>query len=119
FESRFSLQSRLGGGTGRHAGLKILFLLKECGFDSRPRYQKLDSLSSFFCFIPFILSSLALIVINKHTFSRPQNIVLKARVLLTICPLCPTGIFLLSGQKKAKPRRWKISRLWIPIPTIS
>ncbi len=36
----FRSQSCLGGGTGRHAGLKILFLLKECGFDSRPRYFK-------------------------------------------------------------------------------
>src|SRR5690606_14716038 len=39
FESRLSL-SCLGGGTGRHAGLKILFPLRECGFDSRPRYFK-------------------------------------------------------------------------------
>gem|GEM_PF-4279275 len=39
FESRLSL-SCLGGGTGRHAGLKILFPLRECGFDSRPRYGK-------------------------------------------------------------------------------
>jgi hypothetical protein len=29
-----------GGGTGRHAGLKILFPSKECGFDSRPEYFK-------------------------------------------------------------------------------
>ena len=28
-----------GGGIGRHAGLKILFLLRECGFDSRPGYH--------------------------------------------------------------------------------
>jgi putative endonuclease len=27
------------GGTGRHAGLKILFPLKECGFDSRSEYK--------------------------------------------------------------------------------
>src|SRR5690606_35915422 len=39
FESSLSL-SCLGGGTGRHAGLKILFPLRECGFDSRPRYFK-------------------------------------------------------------------------------
>jgi hypothetical protein len=38
----FRSQSCLGGGTGRHAGLKILFLLKECGFDSRPRYKGLS-----------------------------------------------------------------------------
>ena len=29
----------LGGGTGRRAGFKIQFL-RECGFDSRPRYKK-------------------------------------------------------------------------------
>ena len=27
-----------GGGTGRHAGLKILWPLRPCGFDSRPGY---------------------------------------------------------------------------------
>ena len=32
-----------GGGTGRHAGLKILFPSKECGFDSRPEYFKIDT----------------------------------------------------------------------------
>ena len=30
----------LGGGIGRRAGFKIQFL-RECGFDSRPRYQSL------------------------------------------------------------------------------
>jgi hypothetical protein len=30
------------GGTGRHAGLKILFPLKECGFDSRSEYLAID-----------------------------------------------------------------------------
>ncbi len=30
---------RSGGGTGRHAGLKILFAMSECGFDSRPEYE--------------------------------------------------------------------------------
>ncbi len=29
-----------GGGAGRHAGLKILFPLKECGFDSRSEYNR-------------------------------------------------------------------------------
>ena len=28
-----------GGGIGRHAGLKILYPLKMCGFKSRPGYQ--------------------------------------------------------------------------------
>jgi hypothetical protein len=42
---------RSGGGTGRHAGLKILFPSKECGFDSRPEYKNLastDVLARFF-----------------------------------------------------------------------
>ena len=30
-----------GGGIGRHAGLKILYPLKMCGFKSRPGYQAL------------------------------------------------------------------------------
>jgi hypothetical protein len=30
------------GGTGRHAGLKILFPLKECGFDSRSEYFRIE-----------------------------------------------------------------------------
>lgn len=30
---------RLGGGTGRHKGLKIPWGLAPCGFDSRPRHQ--------------------------------------------------------------------------------
>ena len=47
FESRLSL-SCLGGGTGRHAGLKILFPLRECGFDSRPRYKRLILRLAFF-----------------------------------------------------------------------
>ena len=36
----FALQfhGSLGGGIGRRAGFKIQFL-RECGFDSRPRYQ--------------------------------------------------------------------------------
>lgn len=29
-----------GGGIGRRAGLKILFPLREYGFDSRPRHKK-------------------------------------------------------------------------------
>ena len=33
---------RPGGGIGRHAGLKILFLLKECGFDSRIAFVDID-----------------------------------------------------------------------------
>ena len=28
------------GGTGRHAGLKILFPLRKCGFDSRSGYNR-------------------------------------------------------------------------------
>ena len=31
--------NRSGGGTGRHAGLKILCPSKACGFDSRPEYK--------------------------------------------------------------------------------
>ena|GEM_PF-4551686 len=34
-----TLNTCSGGGTGRHAGLKILFPSKECGFDSRPEYR--------------------------------------------------------------------------------
>ena len=36
----FRFNTRSDGGTGRHAGLKILFPLKECGFDSRSEYLK-------------------------------------------------------------------------------
>ena len=38
----FALQfhGSLGGGIGRRAGFKIQFL-RECGFDSRPRYSSL------------------------------------------------------------------------------
>jgi hypothetical protein len=34
-----------GGGIGRHAGLKILYPLKMCGFKSRPGYQGLKARS--------------------------------------------------------------------------
>ena len=34
----FGTNNRSGGGTGRHAGLKILCPSKACGFDSRPEY---------------------------------------------------------------------------------
>ena len=47
----FRSQSCLGGGTGRHAGLKILFPLRKCGFDSRPRYESSTEMSGFFLFI--------------------------------------------------------------------
>jgi hypothetical protein len=46
-----------GGGTGRHAGLKILFPSKECGFDSRPEYffrQVANFIGYFFYVIDFI-----------------------------------------------------------------
>src|SRR5690606_32431030 len=49
FESRLSL-SCSDGGTGRHAGLKILFPLKECGFDSRSEYNKSSSFGGLLCF---------------------------------------------------------------------
>src|SRR5690606_13754878 len=56
FESRLSL-SCLGGGTGRHAGLKILFPLRQCGFDCRPRYlDKSSSRDGLFYFISFLFS---------------------------------------------------------------
>ena len=50
FESRLSLHNCLGGETGRHAGLKILFPLRECGFDSRPRYKKAHLTVGFSCY---------------------------------------------------------------------
>ncbi len=37
--SNFAVAKRLGGGIGRRAGLKIQFPLRECGFDSHPRYR--------------------------------------------------------------------------------
>jgi hypothetical protein len=36
----FFTQPRPGGGIGRHAGLKILWPLRPCGFNSRPGYSK-------------------------------------------------------------------------------
>ncbi len=43
FESRFSLSLSRGcssGGIGRHAGLKILWPLRPCGFNSRLEYRE-------------------------------------------------------------------------------
>ena len=33
------MRTRLGGGIGRHPGLKIPWALRPCEFDSRPRHQ--------------------------------------------------------------------------------
>jgi hypothetical protein len=48
---------RPGGGTGRHAGLKILWPLRLYGFDSRPGYKKGFSIQENpFLFLTKILS---------------------------------------------------------------
>ena len=39
-----------GGGTGRHAGLKILWPLRSCGFKSRPGYRFLKEAYDFMGF---------------------------------------------------------------------
>ncbi len=45
---------RPGGGTGRHAGLKILWPLRLYGFDSRPGYVKgFSSQENPFLFLAF------------------------------------------------------------------
>ncbi len=64
-----SLEKRPGGGTGRHAGLKILFSLRECGFDSRPGYQEQETQkASFFVWY------------NIGTTNLPLNIPLMAAI---------------------------------------
>jgi hypothetical protein len=58
------------GGTGRHAGLKILFPLKECGFDSRSEYLRKQHMVvvSFFLHIKSYQSNSYTITSNGSIF---------------------------------------------------
>ena len=47
------VEGRPDGGIGRHAGLKILFPLRECGFDSRSGYESSVSFPGLFLWCIF------------------------------------------------------------------